>query len=353
MLDIIFMRKLALVALGCLVVVGVLGAVAFYTTAGQNFLFQRAAAVLLAQPPAPIDGLQVVVCGSASPLGNDPDRAQACIAVLTPEHFFLFDVGARAPLRIAQARLPMTRLNGIFLTHFHSDHIAGIADVNLASWVQGRREPLQILGPTGVERVVAGFNMAYDLDRSYRVEHHGMQLLPPTAGPMTAVTVPTDGIVWDDGTLTVTSVTVNHHPVDPAVAYRVDYRGRSVVISGDTVAVDALFEAAAGADLLLHDALSRSLIDPMISLARSLNVPVMPQIMTDVLDYHADSLNLEAQAKAAGIRQLAYYHLVPVPANALAERIFARGLSGDTLLVRDLHRFDMPPDSTDIIISEP
>ncbi len=347
------MRKLAIAVLGLVVVIGVLGALVFNTTAGQDFLFQRAAGALMAQPPEPIEGLQVVVCGSASPLGNDPSRAQACIAVLTPEHFFLFDVGARSPLRIAQARLPVGRLDGVFLTHFHSDHIAGIADVNLASWVRGRRESLQILGPPGVERVVAGFNMAYDLDRSYRVEHHGVELLPPTAGPMTAVTVPTDGIVWDDGTLTVTSVTVNHHPIDPAVAYRVDYKGRSVVISGDTVAVDSLFEAAAGADLLLHDALSRSLIDPMISVARSANVPVMPKIMTDVIDYHADSLNLEAQAKAAGIRQLAYYHLVPVPANALAERIWTRGLSGDTLLVRDLHRFDLYPGSTDIIIHEP
>ena len=97
--------------------------------------------------PPPPDGMRVVVCGSASPLGNDPTRAQACIAVLTPEHFFPFDVGARSPLRINQAQLPLRRLNGVFLTHFHSDHIASLPDVNLTSWVQGRGDELHVYGP--------------------------------------------------------------------------------------------------------------------------------------------------------------------------------------------------------------
>ena len=91
----------------------------------------------------------------------------------------------------------------------------------------------------------------------------------------------------------------------------------------------------------------------MIEVATELNATRLGTIMTDVIDYHADSLSLEDRAEAAGIRQLAYYHLVPVPANALAEKIFARGLSPDTLLVRDLHTFDLPPNSEEILIREP
>ncbi|MEM1435030.1 MAG: MBL fold metallo-hydrolase [Pseudomonadota bacterium] len=347
------MKRLFL-GLGIIVMVlAALAAVAFNTTAGQDALFRRAFSTAMAQAPEPPEGLRVVVCGSASPLGNILNRAQACIAVLTAEHFFLFDVGARSPLRIAQARLPMRRLDGVFLTHFHSDHIAGIPDANLASWVQGRRESLKIYGPAGVESVVGGFNQAYRLDRRYRIAHHGVELLPPAAGPMTPVTIPQSGTAWQDDALTVTVFSVNHNPIEPAVGYRVDYRGRSVVISGDTIADGRLFEAAAGADLLLHDALSRAMLDTMIEIATENEVPVLPTIMTDVIDYHADSLSLEDRAAAAGIRQLAYYHLVPAPPNALAEKIFARGLADSTLLVRDLHTFDLPPDSDAIIISEP
>ena len=347
------MRKLLYGVVALVLALAAAAALIYNTAAGQDALFDRAVQAVMGQAPSPPDGLRVVVCGSASPAGNDPDRAQACIAVLTPEHFFLFDVGARSPMRIAQARLPLGRLDGVLLTHFHSDHIAGLPDVNLASWVQGRRDSLRVHGPEGIREVVGGFNLAYRLDRGYRVAHHGPELLAPAAGPMTAVEFSPGEIVWQDELMTIRSFLVDHAPIDPAVGFRVDYRGRSVVISGDTNAVESLFAAAQGADLLLHDALSRTLLDPMIEGARAAGVPAMPQIFTDVIDYHADSLSIEARAAEAGIRQLAYYHLVPVPPNALAERMFARGLSPGTLLVRDLHAFDLPPNSTDIHIREP
>jgi len=286
-------------------------------------------------------------------LGNDPDRAQACIAVLTPEHFFLFDVGARSPLRIAQARLPMARINAVFLTHFHSDHIAALPDVNLTSWVQGRPGALSVYGPQGVQTVVDGFNTAYQLDQEYRTAHHGAALLDPTRAAMQAHTFAAGDIVWQDALLTVTSFVVEHPPIEPAVGYRVDYRGRSVVISGDSNAADSLFAAAADADLLLHDALSRTLLDPMIAIAKELNVPVIPQIMHDVIDYHADTTSLPTRAREAGVKQLALYHMVPVPGNALVEKMFVRGLPDDVIVTRDLHTFDLPVDSTDIRIHEP
>lgn len=328
-------------------------AIILNTASGQDLLFERIAGRVLGQAPDPIENLRVLVCGSASPLGIDPERAQACIAVLTPEHFLLFDVGARSPLRLQQARVPMNRLDAIFLTHFHSDHIAGIPDVNLVSWVQGRDRSLEVHGPEGVVDVVAGFNRAYRLDQKYRVAHHGDELLPPAAGPMSAVTFTPGGVVWKDGELSVRAFLVEHPPIEPAVGYRVDYRGRSVVISGDTNAADSLFEAAEGADLLLHDALARSLLDPMIEAATDNDVPVMPIIMKDVIDYHADTLTLEERAKQAGVRQLALYHLVPSPPAAIAERMFLRGLSDDTILVSDLQTFDLPTGSDEIHIREP
>ncbi len=347
------MKKAVYVLLIAVVLLGAAAAAVYNTAAGQDALFKRAATALMSRSPDQFDGLRVVVCGSASPLGNDPSRAQACIAVVTPQHFFLFDVGARSPLRIAQARLPMARLNGVFITHFHSDHIAGLADVNLASWVQGRPAELHVYGPAGVRQVVDGFNHAYQLDRGYRTAHHGADLLPPERGTMRAQPFKAGEVVWQDELMTVTSFAVEHPPIDPAVGYRVDYRGRSVVISGDTNAADTLFTAAEGADLLLHDALSRTLLDPMIASATAAGVPVLPAIMTDVIDYHADATVLPQRAVDAGIKQLAFYHMVPVPANALAARMFLRNIPDSVIVVSDLHTFDLPPDSAEIHIHEP
>jgi ribonuclease Z len=323
------------------------------STSAQDALFKRAVHAVMSRPPDRFDGLRVVVCGSASPLGNVLERAQACIAVVTPEHFFLFDAGARSPLRIAQANLPMGRLNGVFITHFHSDHIAALPDVNLASWVQGRPAPLRVFGPEGVQLVVDGFNLAYTLDRGYRTAHHGADMLPPERHPMQASAFQPGEVVWQDDHMTVTSFPVEHPPIEPAVGYRVDYRGRSVVISGDTNAADTLFNAARGADLLFHDALSRTLLDPMIEVGTNLELAVGPRIMRDVIDYHADVATLPERTAAAGIRQLVLYHMVPTPMNSLAERMFLRGLPEDIIIAADLHTFDLPAGSSEIIVHAP
>ncbi len=296
------------------------------------------------------DGLDIIFCGTASPLGNDPARAQACVAVITPDHFLLFDAGAGSATRLNG--LPQDRLQGIFLTHFHSDHIAAIPDVNLGSWVTGRPSPLQIFGPEGVQQVVDGMNMAYAQDFQYRVAHHGADLLPPENGPMNAIVIqPEQPVILED--LTILPFTVVHDPIKPAVGYRIDYRGRSVVISGDTITTDRLLAAAKDVDVVIHDALGKEAHNLVLQGSEQAGRNRIYKIVNDVLDYHADSIKLEAAIKQTGARQLVLYHLVPVPANPLMERAFTRGLSSDTILAEDLMRISLPADTDQIDIQWP
>ena len=83
-------------------------------------------------------------------------------------------------------RVPLQNIAGVFLTHFHSDHIGELGEIRLQTWVAGRKTPLKVYGPPGVEQVVAGFNQAYALDDGYRTEHHGAAMLPPDAVAMVA-----------------------------------------------------------------------------------------------------------------------------------------------------------------------
>jgi ribonuclease Z len=294
------------------------------------------------------DGLKVFLCGTSSPLPA-LDRAQACVAVLAGESLYLVDAGAGSAQVAAIGRLPMERLDAVFLTHFHSDHIAALPEFNLNSWVAGRPRALAVFGPAGVSEVVDGLNDAYRLDLKYRVAHHGEELLAPDLGVMEAKLMEA-GTVVDFGDLSITSFQVNHDPVRPAVGYRFDYRGRSVVISGDATVTPGLIDAATDADLLLQDSLSLPIIK---SLEKAASGSRMEKIFFDIQDYHAHTSDLSALVEQSGVRQIALYHLVPPPQNALFEKIFSRDLPEGTIVAEDGMIFALPAGSEDVSVITP
>lgn len=294
------------------------------------------------------DGLQVFMCGTSSPL-PDPDRAQACVAVLAGESLYLVDTGAGSARVATLGRLPLERLEAVFLTHFHSDHIAALPEFNLNSWVAGRPWPLAVFGPIGVSEIVDGLNAAYRLDSTYRVAHHGKELMPPDLDVMQANLMEA-GTVLEFGDLTITSFAVNHDPIRPAVGYRFDFRGRSVVISGDAIITPGLIRAATGADLLLQDALALPIIQTLEQASAGTR---MEKIFQDIQDYHAHTDDLSALVEQSGVRQLALYHLVPPPSNALFAKIFSRDLPEGTVITRDGMIFELPAGSEEVSVVVP
>ena len=336
-----------------LVVIAAVGAIAYWfatqTRVGQDLVLERMLSALIeGQEPLDPDSLHVFICGSASPLPA-PGRAQACVAVIAGDDLFLVDAGSGSAQVTMLGRLPLASMRAILLTHYHSDHIGAIGDHNINSWAAGRSAPLQIVGPEGVEEVVAGFNRAFAMDAAYRTEHHGVALMPPELGVLAARTIE-PGLVHDEDGLRIRAFPVDHAPVAPAFGYRFDYRGRSVVVTGDTVVVPSLVAAAEGVDLLLTDALAEHLVLALARANEQANPPGA-QILRDVLDYHAHTDDLVALAERAGVRQLALYHLVPAPANAFMEDVFRRGLPDDVILTAEGMRFELPVGSDEVRVS--
>ena len=346
------MKKTLIVVLCLLIVVG-LGRALLTLPAVQDMVLERGIAIIAkrgAEPLPDSESLRVYVCGSASPLGMG--QAQACIAVVTPEHFFLIDSGAGSTDNISRLGLPTSELDGLLLTHFHSDHIAEIYEVNLNSWVQGRPQPLTIYGPQGVAEVTNGVNATYRQDRIYRTGHHGEDLLPPALGVLAHKTI-VPGIIFEDGDLKITAYLAEHPPIHPAVGYRFDYRGRSVVISGDSNVTGETLKIVDGADLLLHDALSLPTVTALSDALGAVGQSRQSKIVSDVMDYHASTDSLIVLAEQSNVDMVAFYHLVPVPPNSVVEDIFIRGAPDNFLLTEDLMWFDLPIDSDDIIVHRP
>ncbi len=319
---------------------------AWNSEVAQDWMLEKVVAAGMARPPSMdrYEGLKVFLCGTSSPMPAR-GRAQACVAVLAGESLYLVDAGAGSAQVATIGRLPLQRLEAVFLTHFHSDHIAALPEFNLNSWVAGRPKLMTVYGPMGVSEVVDGLNAAYRLDSTYRVAHHGEELLPPELGVMKSQLMEV-GTVLDLGDLTITSFLVNHDPIRPAAGYRFDYFGRSVVVSGDTTITAGLIEAATGADLLLQDSLSLPIIK---TLEKASAGSRMEKIFHDIQEYHAPTSDLSDLVEQSGVRQLALYHLVPPPQNALYKKIFSRKLPRGTVLTQDGMMFELPVDSKDVV----
>ena len=313
-----------------------------------SLIFCSISSAQLASAGTIYDGLKITLCGTSSPLPA-PGRAQACIAVETPKHLYLVDAGSGSAATAALAGVPTEKLRGILLTHFHSDHISDIGDFNLNSWVAGRPQPLQVIGPDGVDRIVEGLNITYELDRGYRVFHHGAEFLNPELGILQSRSI-SEGVIVDEDGLRITAFEVSHPPIEPAFGYRLDYGGRSVVISGDSLVTDKIVEISDGADVVLHDAMELQLVQTAENVLRNAGVTRTATVLHDIQDYHATTEDLQRLVDEAEIGLLALYHLVPAPRNAMAVAAFNRSIPEGALITEDAMVISLPSGSEDILI---
>jgi len=260
------------------------------------------------------DGLHVGLCGTGSPMPN-PDRAGPCNVVVAGEQMFVVDIGEGGSRNLALMGINAGNLDGVFLTHFHSDHIDGIGPIMLNHWVRGTNiAPLPVHGPSGVEAVVDGFNAAYATDNTYRTAHHGEDVAPSSGGGSEARPFEMTGnssVIFENDGLTVTAFQVLHDPVDPAVGYRFDYKGRSLCISGDTKKSANLEQACKGVDLLVHEALQMGIVTEMQEQMAARGNDSAAKIMFDIRDYHASPQDAAQSAQTAGAKILVLSHLVP------------------------------------------
>jgi len=313
-----------------------------------------------AQPPAvapSYDGLKVFMCGTSGPLPVK-DRAKACVAIQAGGSLYMVDVGPESTENLMAWRMPMATAKAVFLTHLHSDHIGEVGEFNMQSWVAGRPAPLALVGPPGTEKVAAGFNLAYATDHGFRNAHHehGEVKLPIAAGLLKAqvVTPPPSGaaVVWNQDGLKVTAIVVHHNPVAPAYGYRFDYKGRSVVVSGDTIKWPPLAAASKGADVLLHEAQNSDMTRQMAQGLAMLGNPRMSSIMTDTLTYHTTPVEAAEVARMAGVKRLVLYHITQAGLPMYNAETFTKGMDAggplDWRISKDGMTIELPANGTDI-----
>ncbi|MHA2401136.1 MAG: MBL fold metallo-hydrolase [Promethearchaeota archaeon] len=295
--------------------------------------------------------LHIFLLGSGGPMNNNI-RVSSSIAVIAGGEFILIDVGPGSYRNVDIMRLPVANLSAIFLTHFHSDHIGDLGEANMMSWANGREKPLEIFGPKGVEKVVNGFIMAYELDTGYRIAHHGEDIvLPEASTPIintVEIKIPNEReLIFDRNHLKVYAFEVDHSPVKPAFGYRIEYKGNIVVITGDTVKTENLVKHSRYADLLFCEAISYEMLNNIIDGVKRLQMTRFVKILTDIQNYHMEPSIAAELAKEANVKKLIITHITPPLTNEIAEKNYIKSVEdiydGEVILGKDCIKFKLVP----------
>jgi ribonuclease Z len=223
------------------------------------------------------------------------------------------------------AGLDLCSLQVVALTHHHSDHVSDLATLATTRWTAGAVRPLRVVCPRGPAATYATRCLdAFD-DQAFYGQAR------PSVGPRPTVTVeafePRHEVVdvpaldgWR-----VSSVLVDHHPVEPAVGYALERDGVRIVVSGDTAVCEGMHRLAHGADILVHEALLTSGVSPSL------------------LEWNASAGAVGELAARTRPATLVLTHLIPAPAGSDDEQAFldevrASGFTGRTVIAHDLLR---------------
>lgn len=255
-----------------------------------------------------VDEIRVTILGSGDPFVK---RSQAAASLLVevgnPEKdVFIFDMGSGSVANLNSLGIPVTASTKVFLSHLHADHVSDLSTLLWSNSKSGRRDPIEVWGPAGEKDHLGTRAFTEHLQAAYAWDTESMRGHPGQSGTQAFATeVPYDKttVVYQRNGVTITSFPVIHIH-NGAVGYRLDYAGRSVVFSGDTMPCKYLVEACDGVDLLVHEVFPTA---PILSQKSGMPLPFAEMIVNTI---HTSPEMSGEVFKRAGARMSAMWHLV-------------------------------------------
>lgn len=309
-------------------------------------------------------GLRVIVCGSGTPQA-DPDRVGSCLAIVADGQVILIDSGYGSARQLDLDGVPMQAVRAVFLTHLHLDHISDLAELVNRTWRAGRASALPVYGPRGTKDTVDGFMLALRKDFEFRALNVGATSGQGVHGPLEAApAIPHEVIVagqadrpliWQGEGLRVYAFLVDHAPVDPAYGYRIEYRNRSVTVSGDTRYYPGLARHAAGTDLLVHEVYAKEFVERAIKARVAAGDARMAAEARAVMGYHTAPLEAAQIAKDSVAACLLLTHVIPPlgppPVRCITSRLLVDGMDaiypGPVVVAADGMEFLFPTQASE------
>jgi ribonuclease Z len=265
---------------------------------------------------------------------------------LAGEKAFLVDCGGAAVDQLIKAGVMPQRISDVLFSHHHSDHNSGFFDVFISSWrthviadrvFEGRSVPMNVYGPTTTKEIIGKMRASFDFDANLRVNYN----LSAEDAANINYHESNEGVVYDQEGIKITAFEVDHKPVYPAIAYKFEYKGKSVVISGDTIPVDNMVKYSEGIDLLIHESYNKAWLDALIE-----KFPEQAASLSNPAKYHSTTHEVAEIARKARVKHLVLTHHIPAPAATIeAEAEYIEGMQeiypGKITMGRDLMGFEL------------
>jgi ribonuclease BN (tRNA processing enzyme) len=244
---------------------------------------------------------RLVLLGTAGGPTPKATRAAPAQAIVAGDRLYLVDCGDGVARQLALAKIPVRQLRAVFLTHQHSDHNAGYGPLFLLGWTAGLSTPVDAYGPPPLAAMTRHLFDAYRYDIELRMADEGR---PPLVPLVRAHEITSGGRIFEDDRVRVTAVLNDHPPIEHSFAYRFDTADRSIVISGDTRYSAAVVGLARGADVLVHEVVSRQYWERA-------DAPQPASVIRHILASHTDAPDAGRVAAEAGVKTLVLSHYVP------------------------------------------
>jgi len=201
------------------------------------------------------DEMRITALGTGMPNQSPSNVAASFLVELGNGESFLFDLGTGATDRLAGLEADYGKLDKVFASHLHSDHVGDVAALWIAGWIGGRYTPLHVYGPSGASPELGTkvhidhIRAAWAWDVTSRAG-----TLPNAGGEIIAheFDFSKTAVVYNENGVKITSFPAIHIR-DGSVSYRLDWNGLSFVFGGDSFPNKWFVKEAKGADLVVHE----------------------------------------------------------------------------------------------------
>ncbi|HET7362416.1 MAG TPA: MBL fold metallo-hydrolase [Burkholderiales bacterium] len=281
-------------------------------------------------------GTKLVLLGTAAgPLPGRP-RCMTSHVMLSNGAAYVLDCGLGVTDQYARTGIPFSALKSIFITHHHADHNIEYGPLLIVGWIQGMHADVRAFGPPPLKQ------MTEDLMRAYRqtIDFWAEDFRMTPLGSVGVQELAAGGPVTQDDNVKVSAVIVEHPPVKPALAYRFDFKDRSIAFSGDTAASEAVVKIAKGADVLVHEVMYVPAVEKYIKEQIAKGRPVKYEaFMAHMKADHTPVEEVGRIAQEAGVKTLVLSHLTPA-IDSISDNTWRAGAAthfkGDIVVGKDL-----------------